>query len=147
MSDAQRSKGLEGVVAGSTTISNVEGTEGRLSYRGYLIQDLAANSSFEEVLYLLLNVELPTAAQLDDLDATMSERRELPEDAMVVLRALPKSGEPIDVQRTIVSTLALLDPDVNDTSREAVVVCPSRGFAVSLPQSVSPCFVCSRMLS
>lgn len=121
MSDAQRSKGLEGVVAGSTTISNVEGTEGRLSYRGYLIQDLAANSSFEEVFYLLLNGELPTAAQLDDLDAAMSERRELPEEAMVVLRALPKSGEPIDVQRTIVSTLALLDHDVNNTSREAVL--------------------------
>jgi citrate synthase len=121
MSDAQRSKGLEGVVAGSTTISNVEGTEGRLSYRGYLIQDLAAKSSFEEVIFLLLNGELPTAAQLDDLDAVMSERRELPEEAMVVLRALPHSGEPIDVQRTIVSTLALLDADVNDTSREAVV--------------------------
>ncbi|HET9493654.1 MAG TPA: citrate/2-methylcitrate synthase, partial [Chloroflexia bacterium] len=121
MSDAQRSKGLEGVVAGSTTISNVEGTEGRLSYRGYLIHDLAANSSFEEVFYLLLNGELPTAAQLDDLDAAMSERRELPEEAMVVLRALPHSGEPIDVQRTIVSTLALLDHDVNNTSREAVM--------------------------
>src|SRR4051812_40004088 len=119
MSDVQRSKGLEGVVAGSSSVSLVEGTEGRLSYRGYKIQDLAANSSFEEVFYLLLNGELPDRSQLDDLTRTMAERRDLPEGAMTVLRALPTSGEPIDVQRTIVSPLALMDPDVNDTSREA----------------------------
>jgi citrate synthase len=51
----------------------------------------------------------------------MADRRDLPEAAMTVLRALPTSGEPIDVQRTIVSTLALIDPDVNNTSREAVI--------------------------
>ena len=60
MADAQRSKGLEGVVVGSSSISLVEGTEGRLSYRGYRIQDLADDSSFEEVFYLLINGELPT---------------------------------------------------------------------------------------
>jgi citrate synthase len=51
---APTGKGLEGVVLGDSTISNVEGTIGRLSYRGYLIQDLAANSTFEEVLYLII---------------------------------------------------------------------------------------------
>ena len=88
MADAQRSKGLEGVVIGSTSISLVEGTEGRLSYRGYKIQDLAANSTFEEVFYLLINGELPTKAQLTDFANAMRERRDLPAEAMKVLRAV-----------------------------------------------------------
>src|SRR6476619_4575089 len=67
MTSASRPKGLEGVVVGDTAVSLVEGTEGRLSYRGYMIQDLAANSSYEEVLYLLLYGELPNKAQLDEL--------------------------------------------------------------------------------
>src|SRR3954468_19846814 len=121
MADAQRSKGLEGVVIGSSSISLVEGTEGRLSYRGYKIQDLAANSSFEEVFYLLLHGELPTSEQLQDFDNALRERRDLPNEAMEVLRVLPKGGEPIDVLRTVVSTLALLDRDVNNTSHDAVM--------------------------
>jgi len=86
-----------------------------------LIGDLAQNSSYEEVLYLLLNGELPNKAQLAELDSTLKSRRELPEGAMAVLRALPTTGEPIDVLRTITSTLALMDADVNDTSPEAVI--------------------------
>ncbi len=121
MADAQRSKGLEGVVIGNSSISLVEGTEGRLSYRGYKIQDLATNSTFEEVFYLLINGELPTKAQLDQFTGTMRERRELPAEAMSVLRTLPTSGEPIDVLRTITSTLALIDHDLDNTSRDAVV--------------------------
>src|SRR5438105_14080753 len=121
MSDATKSKGLEGVVVGSSAVSLVEGTEGRLSYRGYKIQDLAANSSFEEVFYLLLNGELPTKEQLQDFGNTLRERRDLPNEAMEVLRVLPKGGEPIDALRTVVSTLSLLDRDVNNTSHDAVV--------------------------
>ncbi len=121
MSNAVKTKGLEGVSVGNTSISRVEGTEGRLSYRGYKIQDLAANASFEEVIYLLLNGELPNESQLEDVQSKMHERRELPDGAMKVLRALPTGGAPIDVLRTIVSTLALMDPDVDNTSRESVV--------------------------
>lgn len=121
MANAQSTKGLEGVVIGSSTISNVEGEIGRLSYRGYLIGDLATNSSYEEVLYLLLNGELPTKDQLAELDSTLKSRRDLPEGAWTILRALPTTGEPIDVLRTITSALALMDDDVNNTSNEAVV--------------------------
>src|SRR5438067_5747526 len=121
MTSASRPKGLEGVVVGDTAVSLVEGTEGRLSYRGYMIQDLAANSSYEEVLYLLLYGELPTRSQLSDLERTLRDRRDLPGEAMSVLRILPRTGEPIDALRTVVSTLALLDPHVNDTSRDAVL--------------------------
>lgn len=121
MSNAQSTKGLEGVVIGTSTISNVEGEIGRLSYRGYLIGDLAQNSSYEEVFYLLLNGELPNKEQLADFDSKLKAKRELPEEAMNVLRALATTGEPIDVLRTITSTLALMDTDVNNTSNEAVV--------------------------
>lgn len=115
------SKGLEGVVLGDSTISNVEGAIGRLSYRGYLIQDLAAHSSYEEVLYLILNGELPDKTQLDTITNTLKSRRELPDKALEVLRALPTTGEPIDVLRTIVSTLALMDTDLDNTSHDAVI--------------------------
>src|SRR3954462_1796004 len=121
MTSAARPKGLEGVVVGDTVVSNVEGTEGRLSYRGYMIQDLTANSSYEEVFYLLLHGELPTKSELGEFERTMRAHRELPAEAMEVLRGLPKTGEPIDVLRTVVSTMALLDPDVNNTSHDAVI--------------------------
>src|SRR5438105_6891954 len=104
MSDNSRSKGLEGVVIGGSAISLVEGTEGRLSYRGYKIQDLAEKSSYEEVLYLLIYGELPTKEQLEKLDQDLRARRALPDEAMSVLHVVPKRGQPIDVLRTIVST-------------------------------------------
>jgi citrate synthase len=113
--------GLEGVSVGKSSVSLVEGTEGRLSYRGYKIQDLAEHSQYEEVLYLLIHGELPTKAQLDELDGKLRARRALPEDALAVLRTIPKNGEPIDVLRTVVSVLAMLDPNTNDTSAEAVI--------------------------
>lgn len=115
------SKGLEGVNAGPSSVSLVEGTEGRLSYRGYKIQDLAEKASYEEVFYLLIYGELPTKSQLEELDGKLRARRDLPEEAMTVLRVLPKNGEPIDILRTVVSTLAMLDQDTNNTSHDAVV--------------------------
>jgi citrate synthase len=113
--------GLEGVSVGKSSVSLVEGTEGRLSYRGYKIQDLAEHSQYEEVLYLLIHGELPTKQQLDELDTMMRARRALPEEAMQVLKTIPKNGEPIDVLRTIVSVLGMLDPDTNNTSPESVI--------------------------
>lgn len=121
MADATKTKGLEGVSVGNSSISLVEGTEGRLSYRGYKIQDLAANASFEEVFYLLLKGELPNSAQLKEIQGTMAGQRELPPEAMNVPKTLGTRGEPIDVMRTVVSALSLLDPDVDNTSREAVI--------------------------
>src|SRR5437763_281221 len=88
MTAVPRPKGLEGVIIGDSAVSLVEGTEGRLSYRGFMIQDLAANSSYEEVLYLLLYGELPTKEQLDSLDRTMRARREPPNEIMGVLHTL-----------------------------------------------------------
>ncbi|HUP28371.1 MAG TPA: citrate/2-methylcitrate synthase [Chloroflexia bacterium] len=135
-SNGARPKGLEGIVIGSSSISLVEGTEGRLSYRGYQIQDLAGNSSFEEVFYLLINGELPNRQQLTQFEGAMKARRELPEEAMAVLRVLPKSGQPIDVLRTVVSSLALIDEDVDNT-QQGVVIDKAITLAARMPTIVA----------
>ena len=119
MSDATKSKGLEGVVIGGSSVSLVEGTEGRLSYRGYKIQDLAANSSFEEVLYLLLNGELPNGKQLNEFKEQIAGHRDLPKEVIEMLRLLPKSTHPMDMLRTGVSMLSAFDKDLDDNSHDS----------------------------
>src|SRR5579885_744038 len=103
VSEPRNRGGLEGVIAASTALSKVEGTEGRLIYRGYNIHDLARNASFEEVAYLLWLGHLPTKTELVDLKVRMLENRSLSKDVEQVLRTLPKNAEPMDVLRTAVS--------------------------------------------
>ena len=98
-----RKGGLEGIVAATTALSKVEGTEGRLIYRGYNIHDLARTTSFEEVAYLLWFGQLPNQAQLADLKAQLSQQRTLPTSVVRVLRDLPNTVEPMDVLRTVAS--------------------------------------------
>jgi citrate synthase len=106
-------RGLEGVVVGSTVLSNVEGQIGRLTYRGYDIDDLAPNASFEEVAHLLLYGHLPTATEMEAFERELASRRELPGPLVGAMQSVPKSAWPMDVMRTIVSGLALFVP-VND---------------------------------
>ncbi len=103
-------RGLEGVVVGSTVLSNVEGQIGRLTYRGYDIDDLAPNASFEEVIHLLLYGHLPTAEELESLKRELSSRAALPQPLIAAMQSVPKTAWPMDVMRTIVSGLALFSP-------------------------------------
>jgi citrate synthase len=103
-------RGLEGVVVGSTVLSNVEGQVGRLTYRGYDIDDLAPNACFEEVVHLLLYGHLPTTDELESLKRELASRRTLPEPLIAAMQATPKTAWPMDVLRTIVSGLALFSP-------------------------------------
>src|ERR1700730_3185261 len=97
------SPGLEGVVAAQTEISEVDGTGGRLIYRGgYLIQEVA-HRSFEEIAYLLWNGTLPNPAQLADLRSSMSNGRPLNGAARAALSGLPRDVEPMDALRTLLS--------------------------------------------
>ena len=102
--------GLEGVVVGETVLSNVEGQVGRLTYRGYDIDSLAPNVSYEEVVHLLFYGSLPTADQLDALTKKLAAKRELPAVTLAVLRATPKDAWPMDVLRTAISSLSLSIP-------------------------------------
>jgi len=102
-------KGLEGIVANSTAISDVRGEEGVLIYAGYNINELAGNASYEEVVYLLWHGELPTATQLAALKEELSSLRELPSGVIDFLKSAPKDANPMDVIRTAVSMLGLTD--------------------------------------
>src|SRR5260221_3713391 len=95
--------GLEGIIAARTEISLVDGANGRLVYRGYVIADLAEEMSFEEVAYLLWNGSLPKRAELDALAREMAASRALTGPAMATLEALPQDTDPMDVLRSVVS--------------------------------------------
>jgi 2-methylcitrate synthase/citrate synthase II len=103
-------RGLEGVVVGSTHLSNVEGAIGRLTYRGYDIDDLAPNATFEEVVHLLLYGTLPNRHQLETLKRELSACRALPEPLLAAMQNVPKTAWPMEVLRTIVSGLGLFSP-------------------------------------
>jgi citrate synthase len=111
--------GLEGVVAAQSTISDVNGIQGRLIYCGYDINDLAAHSTFEEVIYLLWNRRLPTRKELDQLKQELSREASLPAEMKDLIKWIPKTAKPMDVLRTVVSALAFYDPDGPDMSRQA----------------------------
>jgi citrate synthase len=95
--------GLEGIVAATTALSKVEGTAGRLIYRGYNIHDLARTTSFEEIAYLLWFGRLPNVTELADLKQKLAAERTMPEAVTRVLSALPANAEPMDALRTAAS--------------------------------------------
>src|SRR5258707_11308697 len=95
--------GLEGIVAAQTAISLVDGANGRLVYRGYVIADLAEEMSFEEVAHLVWYGRLPTRAELDALTLELAGSRALTPAATATLNALPKDTDPMDVLRSVVS--------------------------------------------
>ena len=107
-------RGLEGVVVGATELSRVEGEAGRLTYRGFDIDDLATEATFEEVCYLLLFGQLPNSYQLEDLRVRLAANRALPPALVDWMRATPKDAPPMAVLRTMISGLALFAPHGED---------------------------------
>ncbi len=104
------SKGLNGLVVGDTRVSTV-GTGVGLNYRGYNIKDLADKSSFEEVIFLLLNERLPTSEELDNLIRKMSILRDIPKPLQAILENLPSTADPMDIMRTICSSIGTIEPE------------------------------------
>jgi citrate synthase len=101
---AEFSPGLEGVVAAETAVSEVDGANGRLIYRGgYLIEDLVPVTSYEEAAYLLWHGELPNEKDLDALRQQMADARRLKDSARKTLMAMEPATDPMDVLRTVVS--------------------------------------------
>ena len=110
------SPGLEGVVAGETAVSTVEGG---LSYRGYPVGELAEKRLFDDVAYLLLHGDLPTKPQGEAFHTRVATARALPPAVETVIDSMPASAVPLDVLRTAVSALAAFDPDAADNSKPA----------------------------
>jgi len=108
--------GLRGVVVGASTVSDVVGDKGELIYQGYNIHDLAKNSTFEEVAFLLWNKRLPNRTELDDLRRTLGESYTVPKQVIDLMRQLPTDADPIDVLRTAVSALESYDANARDIS-------------------------------
>ena len=111
--------GLRGVKVADTKISNVDGENGILIYRGYRIEDLAKRSIFEETTYLLLHDRLPVASQLEEFNRQLVRARQIPSFILNILKSLPHGAPPMDVLQASVPLLAMADPDLTDDSREA----------------------------
>ena len=112
------SKGLEGAVVADTGRSRVDGQLGELIYHGYEITDLGENADFEEVAYLLWNSKFPTGDELAAFNADLIPLRSLPDSVIEIMKALPKTGHPVAVLRTIVSMMSLLDPNADEVNLE-----------------------------
>src|SRR3989440_8377199 len=122
VADKPRKGGLEGVVAATTTISKVEGTVGRLIYRGYNIHDLARTTSFEEVAHLLWFGDLPNKEELLDLKIRLLADRTMPDAVLRVLNDLPATIEPMDALRTVTSAWGAMSIKGKPTIEQAIAL-------------------------
>ena len=110
--------GLEGVVATSSAVCYLDGTNGVLAYAGHDIHDLARHATFEEVCFLLWHRRLPTRAELGDLQSQFVAARQLPDGVVRLMRSLPfgTGDHAMDALRTLTSALSHFDPEAGDTS-------------------------------
>jgi citrate synthase len=112
-------KGLEGIVATTSSVSSI--VDGVLTYRGFDIDDLAVNATFEEVIYLLWFGELPTRSELDKLQNDLNASSEVPAGVIEQIKQYPKNSNSMAVLRTAISSLGLYDAEANDNSHESNV--------------------------
>ncbi|CBT75381.1 MULTISPECIES: bifunctional 2-methylcitrate synthase/citrate synthase [Glutamicibacter] len=122
-------KGLAGVVVDYTAVSKVNPETNSLLYRGYPVQDLAANKSFEEVALLLWNGELPTPSELTEFSAFERANRALDPRVKAAIDLLPTDCHPMDVGRTAVSVIGANHPQAENSSPEAELLKAKELFA------------------
>lgn len=122
-------RGLEGVIANESALSDVQGDEGKLFYLGYGIDDLVNLCTYEEVCYLLLHKKLPNRVQLAEFTEYLRSHRELPQAVIDWLKICPKDAAPMDILRTGVSMLGIFDAAARAATRTEA---DNRAIAVSL---------------
>lgn len=111
--------GLRGVTVASTKISDVIGAEGKLIYRGYLVPDLAAKTSFEEIIHLLLFEKLPNAQELAALKQQLAAERGVPEQIIDALKTRPADALPMDILQAATAMLADHDKEAAELTQDA----------------------------
>lgn len=111
-------KGLEGVVAAKTRLSDVRGDIGQLIYCGYDINELAGNATYEEVAFLLFHNHLPNAEELAEFKEILAGFRDLPKGVIETIQRLPKNAPPMHALRTLVSLLGCYDTTAEDVSMD-----------------------------
>jgi citrate synthase len=122
-------KGLEGIVATTSSVSSI--IDGVLTYRGYNIDDLADNTSYEEVVYLLWYGKLPTRSELQSLHQELSANASIPSQVIDLLRHCPADANSMSVLRTATSALGLYDAQAHEMSMEA-----NRSIAIRLQAQI-----------
>ncbi|HKS31975.1 MAG TPA: citrate synthase [Chthoniobacterales bacterium] len=116
---ANVARGLEGIIANTTGLSDVIGDKGQLVYSGYDINDLAGNVHYNEIVYLLWKGKLPNRRELDEFIHALRAERQLPDPVIEFIKSAPKDADPMDVMRTAISMLGLYDPDIHkEATRE-----------------------------
>ncbi|HJC85750.1 MAG TPA: bifunctional 2-methylcitrate synthase/citrate synthase [Candidatus Corynebacterium faecigallinarum] len=113
-------KGLNGVVVDETAVSKVNPETNSLTYRGYPVQDLVKNCTFEDVAYLLWNGELPTWREAQEFGQRERAMRPLSRSLLDVINSMPKTAHPMDVVRTAISWLGAEDVTNEDSSADTV---------------------------
>ena len=116
-----KNTGLRGITVADTKISFIDGEKGILIYRGYRIEELAANSNFMETSYLLLNGRLPSPAELTIFSDQVAKYREVPDFIWESMSNWPPSANPMHVLMAAVPMLAMEDPEPGASSRDAVL--------------------------
>jgi citrate synthase len=119
LTTTQAPKGLEGIVATTSSICYIDGDQGVLAYRGIDIHELADHSNFEETCYMLWYGKLPAPQELKEFCQRMAEERRLDPAIIDLLRSAPKQSQPMDVLRTAVSALSFYDPEFAKNDHEA----------------------------
>ncbi len=108
--------GLDGAVVADISTSYIDGSIGKLIYNGYAIEDLAENTSFEEILFLLFNERLPSRAEYECLRETVAAKAAIPDAVIAMMKSLPADTPAMAVLRTAVSMLSAFDPDAENLS-------------------------------
>jgi citrate synthase len=119
-------RGLENLVVGETSIGKINGEKGELCYRGYDIEELAERSTFDEVAYLIIHGELPTASQYERWLQELADWRDPPKEAMTVLKWLPANTQALMLYRTMLSIAACHVPESENTRLDAQWRRPAR---------------------
>ena len=113
--------GLDGIYVDESSISKVDGLNGKLWYRGYSIESLADQSNYEEVSYLLLNGKLPSSKEYEEFTKKLKERRDLPKEIIDLIRVMATKSHPMDVMRTATSMLVMYDKDPNNREQASTL--------------------------
>ncbi|MCP4672262.1 MAG: citrate (Si)-synthase, partial [Desulfobacula sp.] len=110
--------GLRGIDVASSKICDVKGKEGKLIYRGFLVEDLAENVGFEEVCFLLLYERLPKKDELKNFTQSLKQKRDIPENILSFLKLLPQDMNPMDVLQMTAPLLIQNDPNAGKETLE-----------------------------
>lgn len=113
--------GLRDIPVADTLICGIDAKKGVLIYRGYDVLDLAANATYEETVFLLLEMRLPSAEELAEFTKRLSFFRQVPQAVIRAMRLRPTSASPMDVLQGAAAFLADYDPNLRDESRPAEV--------------------------